>query len=425
MRPKLWLGALAAALAVAAPVRGSETDGTSPDTARDGADGVTAVDAAADPAPPAQASEEPKEPEKKKGFEVYWKEGATHFKTDGFGLEFSNRIQFRYTLEMPDASVQLPGTAASGDSEGSFKIRRAKTQLQGFFWKPEFTYELQIGWAGSDSTGGSATFSGLEDAMLNWNASKDGKFQIRLGQYKVPFGRQELTSSEKQEFADRSILSGEFTHSRDVGVSVWGQLAKGKVEYWAGLFNGNGRNKPTNDNSKYQYDLRLMFQPWGDVKYSEGDFESKDHALLEFTLGYEENDKANSTSAPPGGNILTNFDDKIVSFDSVLKYKGLFVYGDLYLRKRAPQNGPSFNSNGWIVQSGYMVKRDVFELAFRYAWWDPSDQASSDEQTEIGGVANYYVLQHRFKVQADYRQLKDRVQKTTTDELRGQVQLVF
>ena len=58
-------------------------------------------------------------------------------------------------------------------------------------------------------------------------------------------GRQEMTSSNRLEFADRDLLSGEFSRGRDVGVQLWGLLGKGKVEYRAGIFNGNPAAGPT------------------------------------------------------------------------------------------------------------------------------------------------------------------------------------
>lgn len=373
---------------------------------------------------PGKAKDEGAKAQGDKPFKLYWKEGVTVFETDGFRLGLSNRVQFRFTELFPDGDVQIPGTEQPGDSIGSFRIRRAKTQLEGSFWKPEITFELQLGWAGSDSTGGSATFSGLEDAYLNWDASKKAKFQVRAGQYKVPFGRQEMTSSEKQQFVERSILSGEFTRSRDVGVSAWGKLAEGKVEYWAGVFNGNGRNKVINDNNKYQYDARVMFQPWGDVKYSESDFESKDKPLLAVAAGFEKNDLAGSQSAPPGS-TLSNFDDTTFSGDAVFKYKGFSAYAEGFSRKRDPQSGESFHSDGFLFQSGYFLKRDVFEVAFRYAWWDPTDQEGGDDQTEVGGAANYYFLKHRFKLQADFRSIEDETRSENYDEFRAQLQFVF
>jgi len=143
---------------------------------------------------------------------------------------------------MPDDRLQLPGTSSPGSSKGSFRIRRAKTELTGWVWRRELTYELQLSWAGAEP--GTSTTSPLEDFILNWDASKNQRFQIAVGQFKVPLGRQEMTSSNRLEFADRDLLSGEFSRGRDVGVQLWGLLGKGKVEYRAGLFNGNPAARP-------------------------------------------------------------------------------------------------------------------------------------------------------------------------------------
>jgi hypothetical protein len=362
-------------------------------------------------APEAHAAEAPQG-------KLYWKDGVTAFETEDFRIALSNRVQFRFVDLFPDSGEKLAGTAAAGDSLPGFRVRRAKTSLEGWFWKKEFSYELQIGWAGSDSTGGSAVFSGLEDARLTWDVGGSGQFQVKIGQYKVPFGRQEITSSERQQFVDRSILSGEFTHSRDVGVSLEGVLAAGKLEYHAGAFNGNGRNKPTNDNAAFQYDARLVFQPWGDVKYSEGDFESKDRPLLALAAEFEQNDLSHSTNT-------NNFKNTIFGGDLVFKFKGLSLFGEYFWRTRAPEQGDSFRSDGYHVQAGYFLVRDRLELAFRYAAWDPSDQVSGDTQSEVGGAVNYYFLKHRFKIGGDFRQIEDQTRGTKDKELRLQTQFVF
>ncbi len=374
-----------------------------------------ATDEAADP--PVAATPAPEDKGEGK-YRLYWKDGETVFETDGFRAALSNRVQFRWTQQMPHEKVQLAGTTAPGQDIGSFRIRRAKTQLDGWFWRPEVAYELQIGWAGSDSTGGSSVFSGLEDAVLTWDASKKGTFKVKIGQYKVPFGRQELTSSERQQFIERSILSGEFTRSRDVGVGVEGVVARGKLEYKAGIFNGDGRNKATNDNAKYQYDARLSFQPWGDVKYSEADFESKDKLLLAVTGELEQNNFHGATNA-------NDFKNTILGGDVVVKYKGLSLFGEYFNRKREPETGLSFHSNGYHFQAGYFLRRDKLEVAFRYASWDPSDQAKDDDQTEIGAAVTYYLLKHRFKIGGDFRRLEDKIRDVRDKELRVQTQFVF
>src|SRR5262245_20172146 len=169
------------------------------------------------PAPAAPAAPAPG------GARIYWKDGETVAEFDKAQITLTNRVQFRFTDEMPPDDLQLPGTSHPGESKPSFKIRRAKTQLAGWLYWPELTYEVQIGWAGSDSgSGAGTTFSGLEDAYLAWDVHHKGVFQVQGGQFKVPFGRQEYTSSERLQFVDRSLLSGEFTHGRDVGAMIGG-----------------------------------------------------------------------------------------------------------------------------------------------------------------------------------------------------------
>src|SRR5262249_17926095 len=247
--------------------------------------------------------------------------------------------------EMPPDDLQLPGTSHPGENKRSFKIRRAKTQLAGWIYWPELTYELQLGWAGSDSgSGAGTTFSGLEDAYLAWDVQHKDVFQGQGGQFKVPFGRQEYTSSERQQFVDRSLLSGEFTHGRDVGAMIGGRFGKGMLDWRVGAFNGNGRNKPTNDNTKLQWDARVTFQPWGDVGYSEGDFESKDHPLLALEGEFENNNLHEVTN----GN---DFNDTIFGGDVVFKYKGFSAFAEYFNRERKPETGASFHSNGYNLQA--------------------------------------------------------------------------
>jgi phosphate-selective porin OprO/OprP len=390
---------------------------------------ASAQEAAASPAPPNKPEESQPEPDVPAT--VSWRDGHLTFDSDRGSLTLSNRIQFRYTYEKPDDDTTLSGTREPGTSRGSFRIRRAKTQLEGWIWRRELTYEMQIGWAAADSGPASGTFSGLEDAFANYDLTGDGRLQLRGGQFKVPFGRQEMTSSEKLQFVDRDILSFEFTRSRDVGLMIWGQTDQARVQYWAGLFNGNQRNRAANDNDKYQFDARVTFQPWGDVGFSEGDFESRDRLLLAVSGQVEQNDQSGATNA-------TDLKTTAFGGDVVVKYKGASLFAELFARDRDPEEGgprsafepqgpppPAYSSNGWHAQVGYFVKRDVVELAARYATWDPSDNVAGNDRTEIGGVVNYFVNKHRLKIQADLRQVEDEAADTKDTEFRTQLQLVF
>jgi len=328
-----------------------------------------------------------------------------------------NRVQVRWTDEMPDDRLQLPGTEGPGSSKGSFRIRRAKTELTGWVWRRELTYELQLSWAGAEP--GTSTTSPLEDFILNWDASKNQRFQIAVGQFKVPLGRQEMTSSNRLEFADRDLLSGEFSRGRDVGVQLWGLLGKGKVEYRAGIFNGNPAARPENDNDKYQFNARLMFQPFGDARYSESDFESRSGKPLLAVAGqYERNNQHGSTN-------IDDLDTRIFGLDAVFKYHGLFLFAEYFARHRTPETSPAFDSNGFHAQAGYFLIRDRLEVAARWAGYDPSDLIPDNDRKEVGGVVNYYFNRHNLKLQADFRQIDDDGRETKNQELRVQAQVVF
>jgi hypothetical protein len=345
-----------------------------------------------------------------------WEDGRTVLESANGRLELMNRIQFRFTSVDPDDDFQIPGTGRPGASRSSFRIRRAKTSIEGWFWKKELTYELQLSWAGPEA--GASTNTPLEDVYLTWDASRNGAFRITVGQFKVPLGRQEMSTSSGLQFVDRSLLSFEFTRGRDVGVQLSGLVSGGKLEYRAGVFNGNPASHADNENDKFQYNARVTFQPWGDVRYRESDFESTDRPLLAVAGQFEYNDLHGATN---GNDLATT----TFGGDVVFKYKGLSVFGEYFARDREPETGASFDSNGYNVQVGYFVVRNRVEAALRYAGYDPSDFIPSNDRTEVGGALSCYVNKHNLKVQADFRRLEDDGAGQVSHELRVQTQFVF
>ena len=74
----------------------------------------------------------------------------------------------------------------------------------------------------------------IHSKYLNYDVSHRKLLMLKAGVYKVPMGRQELTSFTAQQFGDRSIVSTEYEKSRDVGVMAWGQTQGNRIEYRAG-----------------------------------------------------------------------------------------------------------------------------------------------------------------------------------------------
>jgi phosphate-selective porin len=373
----------------------------------------------------AQAVERPKPPTQK----IEWRDGKTRITTDKAYLEISNRVQVRFTEELPDDTIQLPGTEAKGDNKGSFRIRRAKFKLEGWFYRPELTYEVQMNWP---AAAGSNIGAFLEDANVTWDISKKGQFKVVLGQNKVPFGHQELTSSGSQSFVDRAEVSNQYARGRDLGLSVIGVLGNNRVEYRAGVYNGNGLTRTTNDNAKYQYNARVMLQLSGNqnlkqrawssgVFYSEGDFESTDKPIIWVAGNFEQNDFHFATTNP-------DLKDTIWGFDAGLKYKGVYLTGEYYIRERAPETGSKFNSDGWFAQASYLIgSKRQWEIAGRYGSYDPSDLVKVNGRTEWRAGASYYYNRHNLKVQADYGQLETELAagNIKNKELRVQTQFIF
>ena len=379
----------------------------------------------------ASAATEQADPAAPSGAKVVHADGATTLTLDNAELSLSNRIQFRFTDEIPASNVRLPGTTSEGQTKPSFRIRRAKTSLEGWFWKKELTFEIQLSWAGPEA--GASTQTPLEDALLTWDASKKDSFKVTIGQFKVPLGRQEMTSSGKLQFADRSLLNAEFTRGRDVGIQVHGRVSNNKVEYFAGVFNGNPASRATNDNTRLQYNARVSFEPLGKVAYSESAFEAWDKPLFALAAQFESNDLSGATN-------LTDLNTTVLGADLVYKYKGFSLFAEYFNRKRKPeavsgtssassgaatQSSGSFNSNGYNIQAGYFLKKDKVEIAARFAGYDPSDKTPSNNHRETGGVLNYFILKHTLKVVADFRALRDDLVKETTKELRVQTQFIF
>ena len=364
---------------------------------------------------------------------IEWRDGKTRITTDLAYLEISNRVQVRYTHEFPDETITFPGQDP-GDSRGSFRIRRAKLKLEGWFWRQNnLTYEVQVNWPAVTTANNPGAF--LEDAQIAWDPRGRGQFRMLAGQFKVPFGLQELTSSGNQSFVDRSLVSNEFNRGRDIGFAVQGVLFTNKLEYRAGVFNGAGLTRTINDNGSMQVNARLMWQPNGNqvlvqrawvsgALYSEADFESTTVPLYAFGLNYEHNDFQGTTT----GNDTKS---EVVGLDGIFKFKGICATGAYYWRERTPETGQKFDANGYYLQTGVMLnRRRTWEAAIRYGDREVNNRIANDDITELRGGISYYYRRHALKLQMDFGRLETGLGATNNNkrqdnELRIQTQFIF
>src|SRR4030095_14878699 len=84
-----------------------------------------------------------------------------------------------------------------------------------------------------------------------------------FGQFKAAFGRQQITSSGAQQFVDRAIQDARFNDAPEPGFALWGTLLTNKIDWRVMASNGNGRTQVANDNDKFLYTARVMWQGLG------------------------------------------------------------------------------------------------------------------------------------------------------------------
>ena len=206
------------------------------------------------------------------------------------------------------------------------------------------------------------------------------------------------------------------------------------------MSNGNGRTAVLNDNDKYLYTARVMWQALGNVRMNQwasgplmtegdlGDSAAANGPLLAIAGEFAHNDRHRITT----GNDLKN---RTFGADYTFKYKGFASVADAAWRTSTPETGAEFKSKGFLGQASYAWKApgipgsSFWELAFRYARADPSDLVANNDVNEVGGAVSYYYNKHIMKVQADYLVIKDDAANsgrgTTNKEFRLQSQFIF
>lgn len=342
---------------------------------------------------------------------------------DTLSLTIRGRMQVRASLVMPD---DFEGATFEDAAVSEIVIRRARVQLQGHAFTEELTYYFQLAFSNQDTE--SDLRLPLRDATINYAPSKS--FEIRVGQGKVPYGRQRVTSSGSQQLVDRSIVTAELNLDRDVGVMLHSKdvgETGGHIGYSVGVFGGDGRNR-LGESFGYLGAARVNIRPMGKFDDNvEADVERTEDPKLSIagSAAWNQNtDRPRSTINEPYE--LARFDYTHFGADLMFKWQGACIQGEWFLRQAGedsqtntgedglPITEYSRSASGWFVQAGQMIGPH-FELAARYGDLTPMDGTDPEleRQREIGGGPNWYFQEHDLKLQADYFYLP------TGDELAG------
>ena len=375
----------------------------------------------------------------------------TQFK-DKFQLKIRIRLQFRYTESSVNSAYgavgdtknypTISGTAITArklqEDVSEFDVRRVRLVFEGFAFNPETTYFVQFR---NDTNGTTTQPTTTRSTTQLYDAYVDLKqiplANLRIGQYRTLFGRQEYVSSALLQFVDRNFVAEAFVPNtidrRDQGITLLSDPAKHSVNYAFGVFNGVGinltrlgLNTPGNAN-ELMYVGRVTADVLGKPGYPEGDlgYSRTPQLAVGASYGYDGGLQTNTTGAGSNTQISTAIaslgngrllNQGVVNLgttgvDFIFKYKGLSFQGEGFVRNvdlRDQFLTPSLqrnhvgNATGFYVQGGYFLVPKTIEVVGRYSYMDPDTLHTQDTLTSGLGGLNWYLSGHEHKLQLDF-----------------------
>lgn len=205
------------------------------------------------PAPPPVADTDADE-----RWDIGYREGGGGF----FLRSPDGDLQFRMLGYVQFLAGLFPDDFERVDTPGDFSIRRARLDwLIDFKDRYQFFVELD---GGPGSTPGTSDFA-LVEAKMTTHLLRDDRLDLVVGKYVSPFSGEDRISSRALDTIERYIaLNSLFLlPATDVqfGVTLKGKAFDKKLEWYAGVFDGNGRANDNlgDDNGDKEVQLKLNY----------------------------------------------------------------------------------------------------------------------------------------------------------------------
>jgi hypothetical protein len=312
---------------------------------------------------------------------------------DDFSVKLNALFQGEYFGTILDGAAQ-PNTS-------TFNVPFARMFFGGHAFGPEWSYMLSF-----DMSGG---FTFL-DYYVNWMHCE--ALNVRIGNAKVPFGREFLTPEHLRQFADTSINTVALV-GREVGVTFWGSLADKMVDYWIGVTNGrangtgSGAAQVADNDIDFRYTARLTYHAMGHHGFTMSDMAMSEEPQLAISAG----GYWNKLDTDANGSFDNTFGG---SADVVYAMHGFSFFGE-WLMFQAEAAAADVTNHGFLGQAGYFFNKET-EFAARVAFLKPD---VGGETIKPGAVLNWYLHGHNAKVQIQYDLAfrKDVTIGTATDDL--------
>jgi phosphate-selective porin len=331
--------------------------------------------------------------------------------------------------------------------EDRFRLRRARINLTGDFAE-QFDFKIEGDFGQSDGLNSNRTAFSATDIFVNWHQFAEAN--VKVGQWKAPFGLEQLTPDPSLIIIERSLPTGAITPERQIGVQLWGQPfasiwpdGKDLLTYYAGIFNGNGRNTTVNDNNNFMYVGRLesilfkdFFGKGSYLKLGADVLNSRDDkgTNISQSLNLLVNDDGSlSPFVLPGADKRTAWSVdawlKLGPFDLIGEYLEEYVNGRT-VNGVAP-GFADFTTNGYYITAAYFLIPKKLQAAVQWQDLNPGQRGSDGIHSITGGL-NYYIHGDDLKLMvnyihtwSDFRQANPEFGQDQFNEVIGRMQLMF
>ena len=335
------------------------------------------------------------------------------------GSEFKLTLGGYIQANFEDGDVSaFEGRFGATALKDRIRLRRARITLTGDFAE-KFDFKIEGDFEQSDGISSSRTaFSGT-DIFINWHQFQEA--QIKVGQWKAPFGLEQITPDTLIFTIERSLPTGAITPERQLGAMLWGKPfatiwpeQKDLLTYYAGVFNGNGRNITNNDNNNFMTVGRLELMPFKGKLFGQdislklgGDvLNSRDDAgtNISQTLTLKVNpDGSLSPFTLPGAAERTAWSAdawlNVGPFDLIGEYLAEDVDGRTVLGH--PPGFANFEPSGGYVQGSYFIIPKKLQAVVKWEHLNPGQRANDGISSITGGL-NYYIHGDGIKLMANY-----------------------
>jgi len=303
-----------------------------------------------------------------------------------------------------------PPDARFAGLNNRFLLRRARINVAGTYAE-NISFKVEADFGANTLSNKTAAAGQFTDAYVSW--TKNPEASVRLGQFKTPFGYEQLASDTKIYTIERSLPNDRLTLGRQVGAMLYGDVAEKRVSYSLAAFNGTGTNNSINDNNKFLWVGRVA----GTLLDTKS---GKNKVKLTAGVNYfATKDKANTTLATTfnGSRYGTGLDAQ-------------FVYGPAefqaeWLKNEShPATGTATEADGWALLGAYSFT-PKWQGVVRFETFD-SNTATTNTTTDVWtfGV-NYLLKGDDLKLGLDYLTGKQPSPAPHGDKLIGRMQFIF